>query len=215
MGFAVCARSYDAPGNARIDHETAARAQGRAGVALRGASGEHGRMKKLALFLPLLAAIAPAQETAYRDPGMKAVVQVAIVCRDVEATSKRWAAALGVRPPQIKTTKPGAEVKELFRGRPSMGQAKLAFINAGQVVLELIQPIGGNTSWKEYLDKNGEGVQHIAFQVVDVDKSIQSLGAPVLHQGRYDDDSGSYTYLDTAKTLGVTLELLHADPKKQ
>ncbi len=172
-------------------------------------------MKKLALFLPLFAGMVPAQQTAYHDPGMKAVVQVAIICRDIEATSKRWAAALGVQPPQIKTTKPGSEVKELYRGRPSTGQAKLAFINAGQVVLELIQPVGENTSWKEYLDKNGEGVQHIAFQVADVDKTIQSLGAPVLHQGRYDDDSGSYTYLDTAKALGVTLELLHADPKKK
>lgn len=171
-------------------------------------------MKKLALFLPLLTAVVPAQEPAYRDPGMKAVVQVAIVCRDVEATSKRWAAALGVRPPQIKTTKPGSEVKETYRGRPSEGQAKLAFINAGQVVLEFIQPVGENTSWKEFLDQHGEGVQHIAFQVADVNKSIQSLGMPVLHQGRYDDDSGSYTYLDAAKALGVTLELLHSDPKK-
>jgi hypothetical protein len=37
---------------------------------------------------------------------------------------------------------------------------------------------------------------------------------PVLHQDRYDDDSGSYTYLDPAKALGVTLELLHAEPTK-
>lgn len=171
-------------------------------------------MKKLALFLPLLAALAPAQEPAYRDPGMKAIVQVAIVCRDVEATSKRWAAALGVRPPSIKTTKPGPEVKETYRGRPSQGQAKIAFIYTGQVVLEFLQPVGEGTSWKEFLDQHGEGVQHIAFQVADVDKSIQALGMPVIHQGRYDDDSGSYTYLDSAKALGVTMELLHSDAKR-
>ena len=174
-------------------------------------------MKKLAFLLALIPVIAPAQNPAQRDPGMKVVTQVAIVCRDIEATSKRWAAVLGVDPPQIRTTKPGHEVKVMFRGRPSEGQAKLAFIKLGQVTLELIQPVGGDTSWKQYLDANGEGVQHIAFQVADLDKTIRGFaasGIPVLHQGRYDDDSGAYVYVDSAKALGVTLELLHSEPKK-
>jgi methylmalonyl-CoA/ethylmalonyl-CoA epimerase len=174
-------------------------------------------MKKLMFVLAVLPAIAPAQGPAYRDPGLKVVTQVAIVCRDIEATSKRWAAVLGVDPPQIRTTKPGHEVKVIFRGRPSEGQAKLAFIKLGQVTLELIQPVGGDTSWKQYLDTNGEGVQHIAFQVADMDKTIQSFGdsgMAVLHQGRYDDDSGAYVYVDSAKALGVTLELLRPDAKK-
>ena len=174
-------------------------------------------MKKLAFVLALFPAIAPAQSPAYHDPGMKVVTQVAIVCRDVEATSKRWAAVLGVDPPQIRTTKPGHEVKVMFKGHPSNGQAKLAFIKLGQVTLELIQPVGGDTSWKEFLDANGEGVQHIAFQVADVDKAVKGFGdggMPVLHQGYYDDGSGTYTYIDSAKALGVTLELLHSEPKK-
>jgi hypothetical protein len=154
----------------------------------------------------------------YHDPGMKLITQVAIVCRDIAATSQRWAAVLGVDSPQIRTTKPGEEVKMIFRGRPSNGQAKLAFLELGpQVTLELIQPLGGDTSWQQFLDQNGEGVQHIAFHVADVDKSVKTFGEagmPVLHQGRYDDDSGSYTYLDTAKALGVTVELLHTLPRK-
>jgi hypothetical protein len=153
----------------------------------------------------------------YHDPGMKFITQVAIVCRDIDATSKSWAAVLGVDPPEIRTTKPGEEVKMLFRGRPSNGQAKLAFIPLGpQVTLELIQPLGGDTSWQEFLDTNGEGVQHIAFHVADVEKSVRAfgeVGMPVMRQGRFDDGSGSYTYTDTAKALGVTVELLHVFPK--
>lgn len=175
-------------------------------------------MKKLAFVLVLLPTIAPAQGPTYHDPGMKVVTQVAIVCRDIEATSKRWATVLGVDPPQIRTTKPGHEVKVMYRGHPSEGQAKLAFIKLGQVTLELIQPIGRDTSWKQFLDTNGEGVQHIAFQVTDPDKTIKGFheaGMPVLHQGRYDDDSGAYVYIDSANALGVTLELLHSDAKKR
>ena len=174
-------------------------------------------MKKLAFALAILPAIAPAQGPAYHDPGMKVVTQVAIVCRDIESTSKRWAAVLGVDPPRILTIKPGSEAKLVYRGHPSNGQAKLAFLNLGQVTLELIQPVGNDTAWKEFLDTHGEGVHHIAFQVADPDKTIkefQDVGMPVQHQGRFDDDSGSYVYIDSAKALGVTLELLHSDAKK-
>jgi len=178
---------------------------------------DDGRMKKLAFVLALLPTLAPAQSPAYHDPGMKAVTQVAIVCRDIEATSRRWASVLGVAPPRILTIKPGNEAKLVYRGHPSNGRAKLAFLNLGQVTLELIQPVGNDTAWKEFLDTHGEGVHHVAFQVADPDKTIkefQAVGMPVQHQGRFDDDSGSYVYIDSAKALGVTLELLHTDAKK-
>jgi methylmalonyl-CoA/ethylmalonyl-CoA epimerase len=173
-------------------------------------------MRKLAVFFAFTS-VAAGQSAAYRDPGIKTVTQVAIVCRDIEATSKRWAAVLGVDPPPISTTRPGHETKMMVKGRPSDGRAKLAFIKLGQVTLELVQPLGGDTSWQEFLDKNGEGVQHIAFQIADPQKTVQAFAdasVPVLQQGRYDNDNGSYIYLDSAKALGVTLELLHSDPKK-
>ena len=64
---------------------------------------------------------------------------------------------------------------------------------------------------------HGEGVHHVAFQVADPGRTIKAMheaGMPVVHQGRFDDDSGSYAYIDSAGALGVTLELLHSDAKK-
>ena len=85
-------------------------------------------MKTLCALMVMAGSAAVALQTpAEIDPGMKTVVQVAIVCRDVEATSKRWAALLGVDPPAIHLTRPGKEVKVMYRGRPSNGQAKIAF----------------------------------------------------------------------------------------
>jgi len=150
------------------------------------------------------------------DPGMRTLVQVAIVSRNAEATAKQWAAVLGVPVPRITLTRPGREVKVVYRGRPSDGQAKIAFFRVGQVALEVIEPAGPDTSWREFLDKHGEGVQHIAFQVTDLEGSLrrlEKLGMPAAHRGRYDADNGDYVYLDSQGALGVTLELLHSDPK--
>ena len=75
--------------------------------------------------------------------------------------------------------------------------------------------MGKDTSWKLYLDQHGEGVQHLGFQVRDLDRAIanaQQSGMPVLHRGRYDKDNGDYVYVESEKALGVTIEFLHSDP---
>lgn len=174
------------------------------------------RLILLALIAPLLA---PAQAPqAGLDPGLKTVVQVAIVTRDIEASARRWAAVLGMEVPKITTTRPGVEVKVEYRGKASGGQAKLAFFKLGQVVLELIEPMGAGTSWKQYLDEHGEGVQHLGFQVTDLDGAIanaKKAGMGVLHRGRYDKDNGDYVYIESEKALGTTIEFLHSDAVKK
>lgn len=155
-------------------------------------------------------------QEAYQDPGLKKVIQIALVVEDIEAASKKWGELLNMDVPEIRTTRPGHEVKVIYRGKPSEGQAKLTFFNLGQVVLELLEPVGEDTSWKEFLDSKGEGVQHIGFNVVDLVKATQQLenaGYPVMHQGRYDSDDGTYVYFDSQDDLGVVVELLHSDPR--
>ena len=175
-------------------------------------------MKKLTILLVLLGATSGAQPPVPApEPGLQRVTQICIVTRDIEATSKRWAAVLGVAPPSIKITRPGPEVRVMYRGRPSTGQARIASIRLGQVSLEILQPVGPDTSWREFLDANGEGVQHIAFGVADLDGTVKrfaSMGMPVMHQGRLDGDNGNYTYFDSKSALGVTVELLNSDAKK-
>ena len=166
----------------------------------------------IALAVPVV-----AQSQPERDPGFRAITQVALVTRDIESSAKRWAALLSVDVPKISTSRPGNEVKMMYRGKPSNSQAKLAFLKAGQVTVELIQPIGPNTSWKKFLDEHGEGVHHIAFNVQNLAKSegeMKSLGYEKIHSGRWDSDNGDYVYFDSTKDLGLMIELLHSDPKK-
>jgi catechol 2,3-dioxygenase-like lactoylglutathione lyase family enzyme len=162
--------------------------------------------------------IGSATEPAYHDPGLNAVAQVAIVCRDIEKSAARWAAFLGVPVPKVTVTKPGSQTKMLYKGQPSDARVKLAFFKAGQVQIELLEPVGGPSSWKDGLDANGEGFHHLGFVVNDLDRSVKALeamGYPPLHSGRYDSDDGSYTYMDSRKDLGVIVELLHSDPPKK
>ncbi len=149
-----------------------------------------------------------------RDPGLKTVFQVAIVCRDIEATGKRWAALLGVDPPKSITTDPGSAGNMVYRGQPSDARAKLAFLDAGSCQLELIQPLGPPSSWQEALDECGESIHHIAFKVKSLDDSLRTckeLGMPVFHTGRFGSKDGSYTYIDSKSQLGAVIELLHWD----
>ena len=117
----------------------------------------------------LIAALPPAALAAdsapYHDPGMQKIAQVAIVCKNVEACSQRWANVLGMPVATAKITRPGREVAAVYRGKPTNGQAKLAFYSAGQTQIELIEPVGGDTAWKQGLDENGESVHHLGFQV--------------------------------------------------
>ncbi len=141
--------------------------------------------------------------------GSTTLAQVAIVVRDIEAAARRWADVLGMPVPQVITTSPGLEVEQTYRGVPSNAQAKLAFFQLGQVQLELIEPIGDGSTWKEVLDRKGEGFHHIAFWVEGMQQSVDFLrerGIPMVQRG--DMGEGQYAYFDAEESLGVTLELL-------
>lgn len=181
---------------------------------------ECGKLRAMIRLIPTLLLISAAgfAQPAARDPGFQKIVQIAIVTKDIEASAKRWAALLGVPVPAVTTTRPGNEVNLVYRGKRSNGQAKLAFFRTGQVVLELIEPAGPDTAWKEHLDKYGEGVHHIGIQVQDLEgsvKQIEALGYPEIHRGRYDKDNGTYVYFDTMDALGLSVELLYSDPPKK
>ena len=141
--------------------------------------------------------------------GSTTLAQVAIVVRDIEASSKRWAGVLGLPVPNIITVQPGSQVNMTYRGLPSDAQAKLAFFSLGQVQLELIEPMGGESTWREALDRNGESVHHLAFWVEGMQRSVDFLaghGIPMVQRG--DMGEGQYAYFDAEGPLGVTLELL-------
>jgi methylmalonyl-CoA/ethylmalonyl-CoA epimerase len=141
--------------------------------------------------------------------GTHIVCQVGLIVRDIERSIETYSRVFGIPKPGIIVTD-GPEIAHTrFRGEPTDARAKLAFFEMGQVSLELIEPIGGPSTWREFLDEKGEGVHHIAFIVKDTDEVMRSLegeGVGVVQQGDY--TGGRYTYMDSTSTLGIVLELL-------
>jgi methylmalonyl-CoA/ethylmalonyl-CoA epimerase len=141
--------------------------------------------------------------------GSNTLAQVAIVVHNIEEAAKRYADILGLPVPEPSVTAPGLEVNQTYRGAPSDARAKLAFFSVGQVQIELIEPLGGASTWQEVLDRKGECVHHIAFWVEGMQKSVnflKSRGIPMIQRG--DMGEGQYAYFDAEAQLGVTLELL-------
>jgi Glyoxalase/Bleomycin resistance protein/Dioxygenase superfamily len=78
--------------------------------------------------------------------------------------------------------------------------------------LELIEPDENPSTWRESLDKNGEGPHHIAFVVEGMKEKIDALEGrkmSLLQKGEY--TGGRYAYVDTLKDLKVIIELLEND----
>jgi methylmalonyl-CoA/ethylmalonyl-CoA epimerase len=144
-----------------------------------------------------------------RGLGTTVICQVGLIVRDIERSSEAYSRVFGLPRPEVIVTD-GPEIAHTqFRGQPTDARAKLAFFDMGQVSLELIEPIGGPSTWREFLDERGEGVHHIAFTVEGTDEVVAFLGDAgigVVQQGDY--TGGRYTYVDSAPALGVILELL-------
>jgi catechol 2,3-dioxygenase-like lactoylglutathione lyase family enzyme len=142
--------------------------------------------------------------------GFKNIVQVGIVVSDIEKVRAAWAKLLGVDEPPIIETEDWESTHMMFRGEASKGRAKLTFFKLENIVLEIIQPIDGPSTWQDFLETHGNGIHHIAFITENVDESARKLletGASEEQKGHF--KGGGYIYLDSRKSLGAIVELLY------
>jgi hypothetical protein len=145
--------------------------------------------------------------------GSDVICQVGLIVRDVERSARVYADLFGVDVPGWSLTGPENEANTRYRGEPTQARAKLVFFQLGSVSLELIEPVGGPSTWQEFLDAHGEGVHHIAFFIRGMDEQVSILerkGMPSVQRGDY--TGGRYAYIDSAPQLAVMLELLENIP---
>ena len=147
------------------------------------------------------------------DEGLRRLTQVSIATRDVSAVAQRWAGLLGVPPPKVNISEP--DPKQLFRGHHSADRFTYTNIAFGPVAIEMLNSAGSDgTLVQQYLDTYGEGVQHVAFNVNDMDVAVQQFQRahlPVAMMVRSQADM-KINFVQAADKLGADVELIWRAP---
>jgi methylmalonyl-CoA/ethylmalonyl-CoA epimerase len=111
------------------------------------------------------------KKTAVESPFSR-LIQVGVVVKDLDKAVERLS-SLGIGPFTPMLLPPDAE--QWFRGKPLDAKFRISGARLGEIILELIQPVEGESPHQEFLDSKGEGIQHIAFAVDDLDREVAKL----------------------------------------
>ncbi|MUT65352.1 VOC family protein [Paenibacillus sp. NEAU-GSW1] len=144
--------------------------------------------------------------------GNRTITQIGLLVHDIEAVSQAYADFFGVEKPDWFWTDTVDKAQTEYNGESTVARAKLAFFDMGSLQLELIEPDEHPSTWREHLDKHGEGPHHIAFAVEGMQEKVavmEKSGMALVQKGEY--TGGRYAYMDTFKQLKVMLELLEND----
>ena len=86
-----------------------------------------------------------------------------------------------------------------------------AFFQMGETKIELLESMEDDGVISKYIEKNGEGIHHIAFEVTDIQKEIDRLkkdGFRVLNESpKKGADNKLVCFLHPRSTNGVLIEL--------
>jgi methylmalonyl-CoA/ethylmalonyl-CoA epimerase len=143
---------------------------------------------------------------------LKRLVQIGIVVADRDRTTQLLTSLLGIGPFRFVEWPSRPESKYYYRGAEQHIRLKQAFVQLGDVEVELIQPLEGHNEYQDFLDQTGGGIHHILFEVPDIDPVIQELaksGVTVLQSGTGIRPGTRWALLDTKKLLGFLVELRH------
>lgn len=100
-----------------------------------------------------------------------------------------------------------------YRGTPGKFEIYVGYWRWGTVNFEWIESAVGPSVFEEYLEHHGEGIQHMAVEVADMDKSLAAMnarGVKVAQRGgfNYQNRTGRFAYIDTEPETGVMIEFI-------
>ncbi len=90
-------------------------------------------------------------------------------------------------------------------------EVRAASLEAGNTVIELLEPLEGEGPIKEFLEKHGQGIHHICLRVEDIesfeDKFRDAGYDPVYEEAKSGVEGAKINFLHPGDTFGVLLEL--------
>jgi hypothetical protein len=145
------------------------------------------------------------------------LVQIGVVVQDIDKVAATLSQVFGIGPFRTIDWPPAdrADVQRFYYGKPENFRARMAFTEVGPVELELIQPLEGASIWADFLEKHGEGIHHIRFNVPDVEPVIEYLAGHnvgVAQMGSGLRPGTTWVNLDTERLVGFTIEIMNVLP---
>jgi len=124
------------------------------------------------------------------------VDHVGIACKDLDVSKKFYTEVLGL-------TCTGEETVEEQK-------VKTVFIPCGETLLELLVATSPESPIAKYIEKNGQGIQHLAIRVDDIEAAIadvQAKGGAMIDKAPRGGAGGMDIAFVHPKSVGILLEL--------
>jgi hypothetical protein len=145
-----------------------------------------------------------------RRPLLK-INQIAFVVNDVDAAIEYYGGLFGWGPFWPATVSNDLE----YQGSISRVELRLAFAMVGDIEIELLQPMAGNTPHHDHLRRFGEGLLHLRLATDDIEDALDHLKEfnvlPVFgysNKGRWVN-----VYLNSDQCFGVRFELIPSEDR--
>lgn len=128
---------------------------------------------------------------------MNKIEHIGIAVKDIAASNKIFTDVLGVAPYKSEEVESEGVITSFFQAGPNK--------------IELLQATRDDSAIAKFLEKNREGIHHIAFDVTDIHaeiKRLMDLGYQMIHETPKDGADGKIiAFLHPKGSNGVLIEL--------
>ncbi len=105
--------------------------------------------------------------------GSKTITRIGVVVPDVAKAAKALTDVFGVPVSPAKDVKPTGFPADYTGDRSAY--TRVAEAQFDNMIIELAQPMGGASPWRNHLETRGQGIHHIAFNVPGVESHVRFL----------------------------------------
>lgn len=129
-------------------------------------------------------------------PEIKKINHVAIVVENIDEALGFWRDQLGLELDHVEDV-------------PSQG-SKVAFMPVGDSEVELVEPTNPESGLANYLEKRGEGMHHLCFEVSDIAVVLEKLkekGVRLINPEPLDLPGRKMAFIHPKSANGVLVEL--------
>ena len=121
---------------------------------------------------------------------------LAVAVTNIEESLPFWRDALGL---------PVGDIEDV-----PAEQVQIAFLDAGEAHVELVQPTNDYTGVAKHIAKKGPGLHHVCFEVEHIEVALQKMrdnGVRLINDEPRERDGRRYAFVHPKSTGGVLVEL--------